>query len=148
MSVDLTELSRMTGLETMRAIAEGELPPPSIAVLLGMGIVEVGEGYATFELTPDARMLNPLGTVHGGIAATILDSCLGCAVHTTLAPGEGYTTAQLNLHYLRPMSPGMGPVQATGTVVHRGRKQATAEGRLVDARGRVLAHGTTTCLIL
>ncbi|MEZ0579500.1 PaaI family thioesterase [Nocardioides sp. MH1] len=148
MSIDLAQLAEMTGLETMRAIADGELPPPSIAVLLGMSVVDVGEGRATFELTPDERMMNPLGTIHGGIAATILDSCLGCAVHTTLRPGEGYTTAQLNLHYLRPMLPGTGPVRATGTVVHRGRKQATAEGRLVDGAGKVIAHGTTTCLIL
>lgn len=148
MSVDLAQLAGMTGLETMRAIEAGELPPPPIAVLLGMSIVDIGEGHATFELSPDERMLNPLGTVHGGIAATILDSCLGCAVHTTLAPGEGYTTAQLNLHYLRPMLPGMGPVRATGTVIHRGRKQATAEGRLVGPDGKVIAHGTTTCLIL
>ncbi|KAA1421231.1 hotdog fold thioesterase [Nocardioides humilatus] len=146
--IDLAELATMTGLETMEAIAAGALPPPTIAVLLGMSVVDIAEGRATFELSPDERMLNPLGTVHGGIAATILDSCLGCAVHTTLAPGEGYTTAQLNLHYLRPMFPGMGPVRATGTVIHRGRKQATAEGKLVGPDGKVIAHGTTTCLIL
>lgn len=142
------DLGRMSGLETMRAIAAGELPPPTIAVLLGMAPVEVGDGFATFEMTPDERMMNPIGSVHGGITATLLDSCMGCAVHTTLAPGQGYTTAQLNLHYLRSMQPGVGPVRAVGTVLHRGRKQSTAEGKLYGPDGRLIAHGTTTCLIL
>jgi len=148
MTITVEDLGRMTGLETMRAIAAGELPPPTIAVLLGMTPSEVGEGVATFEMTPDERMMNPIGSVHGGIAATILDSCMGCAVHTTLEPGQGYTTAQLNIHYLRAMQPGVGPVRATGTVIHRGRKQATAEGKLYGPDGRLIAHGTTTCLIL
>jgi uncharacterized protein (TIGR00369 family) len=143
-----TDISRLSGLEVMQLIAAGELPPPPIADLLGMDVEDVGEGYATFVIEPDARMLNPIGSVHGGIAATLLDSCMGCAVHTTLEPGLGYTTAQLNLHYLRSMQPGMGRVRATGVVLHRGRKQATAEAKLVDADGRLLAHGTTTCLIL
>jgi uncharacterized protein (TIGR00369 family) len=148
MSTTLEEIARMTGLEVMQAVASGQLPPPGIAVLLGMSVVDVGDGFATFELSPDERMLNPIGSIHGGIAATLLDSCMGCAVHTTLPAGVGYTTAQLNLHYLRSMQPGMGPVRATGTVIHRGRKQSTAEAKLVDASGRLLAHGTTTCLIL
>jgi uncharacterized protein (TIGR00369 family) len=148
MSTTLEEIARLSGLEVMQRVASGELPPPGIAVLLGMSVVEVGDGFATFELSPDERMLNPIGSIHGGIAATLLDSCMGCAVHTTLAPGLGYTTAQLNVHYLRSMQPGMGPVRASGTVLHRGRRQATAEARLVDAEGRLLAHGTTTCLIL
>lgn len=142
------DLAAMTGLEVMQAVGAGALPPPSIAVLLGMRPVEIGDGFCTFEMHPDERMMNPLGTIHGGIAATILDSCMGCAVHTTLAPGVGYTTAQLNLHYLRAMQPGMGVVRATGTVIHRGRMQSTAEGRLYDGAGKLIAHGTTTCLIL
>ena len=141
-------IASMSGLEVMQGIAAGELPPPPIAALLGMEVEEVGDGFATFTFEPDARMLNPIGSVHGGIAATLLDSCMGCAVHTTLAPGVGYTTAQLNLHYLRAMQPGMGLVRAVGTVLHRGRRQSTAEARLFDATGRLLAHGTTTCLIL
>ena len=143
-----TAVSRLSGLEVMRLMAAGELPPPPIASLLDMDVEEVGDGYATFGLVPDARMLNPIGSVHGGIAATLLDSCMGCAVHTTLEPGQGYTTAQLNVHYLRSMQPGMDRVRATGTVLHRGRKQATAEAKLVAADGRLLAHGTTTCLII
>lgn len=141
-------LASLTGLEVMRLVAGGRLPPPGIGTLLGMSIEEVGDGFATFTLEPDERMLNPIGTVHGGIAATLLDSAMGCAVHTTLPAGAAYTTAQLNLHYLRSMRPGMGPVRATGTVLHRGRTQSTAEGRLLDADGGLLAHGTTTCLIL
>jgi uncharacterized protein (TIGR00369 family) len=143
-----TDLASLTGLELMRMVASGDLPAPGIATLLGMSVVEIGPGTTTFALTPDERMMNPIGSVHGGIAATLLDSCMACAVHTTLDAGEGYTTAQLNLHYLRAMQPGTGQVRATGTVVHRGRKQATAEGRLVDADGKLIAHGTTTCLIL
>ncbi|HET6153343.1 MAG TPA: PaaI family thioesterase [Marmoricola sp.] len=143
-----TSIETLSGLEVMQMIVAGELPPPGIATLLGMSVVEVGDGSATFELSPDQRMMNPIGSIHGGIAATILDSCMGCAVHTTLPPGWGYTTAQLNLHYLRAMQPGMGPVRATGTVIHRGRKQSTAEGRLYAADGKLIAHGTTTCLVL
>ena len=148
MTIAAERLSAMTGLETMRAIQAGELPPPTIAVLLGMSIVDLRAGVATFEMTPDERMMNPIGSIHGGIAATLLDSCMGCAVHTTLQPGQRYTTAQLNLHYLRAMQPGTGPVRATGTVIHAGRTQSTAEGKLYDAEGRLVAHGTTTCLIL
>lgn len=144
----LDDLATMTGLEVMQAVASGALPPPGIAVTLGMMPVEIGDGVCTFELSPDERMTNPLGTIHGGIAATILDSCMGCAVHTTLPAGVGYTTAQLNVHYLRAMMPGMGPVRATGTVIHRGRTQSTAEAKLVDSNGKVIAHATTTCLIL
>lgn len=141
-------VANLSGLELMNRIVSGELAAPAIAVLLGMSVVAVTDGEATFELTPDARMMNPIGSIHGGIAATLLDSAMGCAVHTTLAPGQGYTTAQLNVHYLRAMQPGTGPVRATGTVIHRGRTQSTAEGKLYDARGKLLAHGTTTCLIL
>lgn len=144
----MTMLEELTGLQVMRLITDGTLPPPGIATLLGMNLVEVSDGQAVFEIVPDERMLNPIGSVHGGIAATLLDSCMGCAVHTTLPAGVGYTTAQLNLHYLRAMQPGMGAVRAVGTVLHRGRTQSTAEGRLYDASGHLLAHGTTTCLVL
>lgn len=144
----LPGVSGLPGLQVLQLIVAGELPPPAIATLLGMDLVEVDDGRAVFTLEPDARMLNPIGSVHGGIAATMLDSAMGCAVHTTLPADRGYTTAQLNLHYLRPMQPGMGTVRAVGTVLHRGRKQATAEAKLYDAQDRLLAHGTTTCLVL
>jgi uncharacterized protein (TIGR00369 family) len=148
MSAPTADLATLSGLEVMQLIAAGQLPPPPIATLLGMDIDSIGDGQATFVLRPDDRMLNPIGSIHGGIAATLLDSCMGCAVHTTLPAGTGYTTAQLNLHYLRSMQPGMGQVRAIGTVLHRGRKQSTAEGKLFDEQGRLLAHATTTCLIL
>jgi uncharacterized protein (TIGR00369 family) len=148
MTSAVEHVARLTGLEVMRAVASGDLPPPTIAGLLGMRPVDVGDGVVAFEMQPDERMMNPIGSVHGGIAATLLDSAMGCAVHTTLPAGWGYTTAQLNLHYLRSMQPGTGTVRAVGTVLHRGRRQSTAEGKLYDASGRVLAHGTTTCLIL
>lgn len=144
----LDEMLLMTGLEQLRVVAGGGFDVPTIGDLLGFGIVELADGQVTFELTPDERMLNPMGTIHGGVTATLLDSAMACAVHSTLAPGFSYTTAQLNIHYLRAMTPGMGRVRATGTVIHRGRKQSTAEGRLVDQNGKLIAHGTTTCLIL
>lgn len=147
MSAPTGDLTDLSGLEVMQRMAAGLLPPPTIATLLGMDLETVEEGTAAFVLTPDERMLNPLGSVHGGIAATLLDSCMGCAVHTTLPPGGDYTTAQLTVHYLRPMRPGTGQVRAVGTVLHRGRTQSTAEGRLLDADGRLLAHASTTCLI-
>lgn len=147
MSPAPSDLASLSGLEVMQRVATGMLPPPSIASLVGMDLATVEDGAAVFVLTPDDRMLNPLGTVHGGVAATLLDSCMGCAVHTTLPPGADYTTAQLNVHYLRAMRPGTGPGRAVGTVLHRGRTQCTAEGRLLDSGGRLLAHATTTCLI-
>lgn len=142
------DLVRMNGLETLQAMIAGALPPPSISLLLGMYPIEVSEGSAVFAMEPDDRMMNPIGSIHGGIAATILDSVMGCAVHTTLEPGQGYTTQQLNLHYLRAMQPGMGEVRAIGSVLHRGRRQATAEAQLVGPDGKLIAHGTTTCLVL
>lgn len=146
--VAVEALGRMTGLEQLQLVVEGHVAVATIGDLLGFALVELADGEVTFEMTPDARMLNPMGTVHGGVSATLLDSAMACAVHSSLAPGYAYTTAQLNIHYLRTMKPGMGPVRATGTVIHRGRTQSTAEGRLVGPDGKLIAHGTTTCLIL
>ena len=144
----LGDIARMTGLEQLRLVQNGKFSVPTIGDLLGFRIVELEEGLVSFEMTPDSRMMNPLGTIHGGISATLLDSAMACAVHSTLAPGSSYTTAQLNVHYLRSMQPGYGPVRATGTIIHRGRTQSTAEGKLVGPDGKLIAHGTTTCLIL
>jgi len=148
MTVTFDDIARMTGLEQLELWREGKIPAPTIGELFGFEMVELTDGQVAFEMSPDGRMLNPLGTVHGGIAATLLDSAMACAVHSTLVPGSSYTTAQLNVHYLRAMQPGMGPVRATGTVIHRGRKQSTAEGKLVGPDGKLIAHGTTVCLIL
>ncbi len=139
----------MSGLECMRAIADGKLAPPPIARLLGLEIVEVEDGRALFAMKPAEWMYNPIGSVHGGIAATLLDSCMGCAVHTTLEAGVGFTTADLQVRYLRSMSDATGRVLAEGRVVHLGRRTATAEGRLfVEYDERLLAHATTGCVIL
>jgi uncharacterized protein (TIGR00369 family) len=140
----------MSGLEFWRAIAAEELPPPPIAKLMGFAeIAEVDEGRVSFAGTPSEAVYNPIGVVHGGYASTLLDSAVGCAVHTTLPPGTGYTTLELKVNFVRPITARTGRVLATGTVIHRGGKVATAEGRLVEeATGKLLAHATTTCLIL
>jgi uncharacterized protein (TIGR00369 family) len=140
-------LKEIDGLEFLRAIRDGEAPPPPIATLMNFDLVEIEEGRVVFSATPDARVYNPLGTVHGGYVCTLLDSCMGCAVHSTLKAGLGYTSVELKVNFVRPLSEATGEVRAEGRVLSAGRQIATAEGRLVDARGRLLAHGTTTCLI-
>jgi len=136
----------MTGLEQVQAVQLGTLPRPGIAGLVGFTLsrVDLGDVEATLETRTD--MTNPMGSVHGGIAATLLDTVMGCAVHTVLDAGEGYTTTDLHVHYVRGVPPGR-RIVATGTVVHRGRRLATAEGRVVDERGRLVAHGTTSCMV-
>lgn len=137
----------MTGLEFLRAWVSGQLPGPPIGAVFDFDLVEVEEGRVVFTGMPDARYFNPIGSVHGGYAATLLDSCMGCAVHSRLAVGQAYTTADITIHYVRGMNERTGKVFAEGRVVHFGRQMATAEGHLRDAAGRVLAHGTTTCLV-
>jgi uncharacterized protein (TIGR00369 family) len=140
---------KLPGLEYVRAIADGTLPPPPAAQLLGFQIAEAEEGRALFALDPAEWMYNPIGMVHGGIAATMLDSCMGCAVHTTLEAGVGYTTTDLQVRYIRPMSDATGRVLAEGRVVHAGRRTATAEGRMfAESDGALIAHATTGCAIL
>jgi uncharacterized protein (TIGR00369 family) len=140
----------LSGLETMQAILDGSLPPPPFASALGIEVAEVAPGRAVFAIDPAEWMYNPLGSVHGGVAATLLDSCMGCAVHTTLEAGVGYTTTDLQVRYLRAMRTGAGRVLAEGRVVHAGRRTATAEGRLyLEADREVLyAHASTGCAIL
>jgi uncharacterized protein (TIGR00369 family) len=125
-----------------------EIPHAPVAELLGFTLTELGEGQASFELDPGERHYNPLGTVHGGIAATLLDSAMGVAVHTTLGEGQRYTTLELKVNFVRAITEETGRVVATGSVIHRGGRVATAEARLTDADGRLLAHGTSTCLIM
>jgi len=138
----------MSGLEYLQAIRSGEVPPPPIAVLLGMWIEEVREGHVVFAFEPAEYHYNPIGTVHGGAAATLLDSALGCAVHSSLPAGTRYTTLQLNINYLRPITDKTGTLYCEGNVIQVGGRVATAEGRLTDAEGKLYAHGTTTCIIL
>lgn len=140
-------LRGMAGLDVLRAVAEGRLPGSPIAGLIGFRLVEAAPGRAVFEGTPGERHLNPMGGVHGGYAATLLDSCMGCAVHTVLAAGQSYTTLELKVSYVRGMTAATGPVRAEGSVLNAGRRAAFAEGRLLDASGRLMAHGTTTCMV-
>jgi uncharacterized protein (TIGR00369 family) len=138
-----------SGLELLRAIVDGSLAPPPIAELMGMSLVEVEEGRAVFALQPAEWMYNPIGSVHGGVAATILDSCMGCAIHSTLAAGVAYTTSDLQIRYSRGMTIDTGRVLAEGKVIHAGRRLATAEGRLtVEATGKLVAHATTGCILM
>jgi uncharacterized protein (TIGR00369 family) len=140
---------RLPGLDYIAAIASGALPPPPIAELLGFEIVEAEHGRAVFALQPAEWMYNPIGMVHGGIAATMLDSCMGCAVHTTLPAGVGYTTTDLQVRYIRAMSDVTGRVLAEGRVVHAGKRTATAEGRVfAESDETLIAHGSTGCAIL
>jgi uncharacterized protein (TIGR00369 family) len=138
----------LPGLDFIRAIVAGELPPPPIAELLGFEIVEAERGRAVFAVEPAEWMYNPIGMVHGGVAATLLDSCMGCAVHTTLDSGVGYTTTDLQVRYIRAMSDVTGRVLAEGRVVHAGRRTATAEGRIfAESDETLIAHGSTGCAI-
>lgn len=136
-----------TGLEVMEAMLAGELPFPHIAQTLDFSLVEVAAGKAVFQGTPQLMHYNPLGSVHGGWYATLLDSALGCAVHTMMPAGYGYTTAELSVNIVRAATAKTGPLRAIGHVVHTGRQLATAEGRIVDPDGKLYAHGTTTCLV-
>jgi uncharacterized protein (TIGR00369 family) len=138
----------MSGLAFMRAIRDGELPPPPIAALMGMTVTDVDEGRAVFAAEPAEFHYNPIGVVHGGLAATLLDSALGCAVQTTLEAGVAYTTLEVKVNFVRPITLDTGRVLSEATVLHRGSKIATAEGRVTSERdGRLLAHATTTCLL-
>lgn len=135
------------GLSFLKALIAGELPMPPIAETLGFALTEAEPGRAVFTGTPAYRHYNPIGTVHAGFAATLLDSAVACAVQTTLAKGEVYTTLELKLNLVRALTDKVGPVRAEGRVVHRGRQVATAEGYLKDAAGKLYAHANTTCMI-
>ena len=137
-----------TGLDQMRALMDGELPPPPIAELMDFRPVTVEEGRVVFAGTPGRQHYNPIGTVHGGVLATLLDSATGCAVHSTLPAGTGYTSLDLSVRFLRPVSVGSGTLRCTGEVLNAGRRTALAEARLTDAAGKLLAHATSTCLLL
>jgi uncharacterized protein (TIGR00369 family) len=145
----LDRLREMSGLAYMRGLIAGEFPPPPIAELMGFTLDEVDEGHAVFRGVPGEQHLNPIGSVHAGFAATLLDSAMGCAVHTTLPAGIGYTTLELSVNLVRGITPATGPVVCEGNVVHAGRRTATAEARLTaEDGGALLAHAKTTCMIL
>ena len=140
-------IENMSGLERMRQVIAGTLPPPPMARLMDIRLVDATEGRAVFEATPAEFHFNPIGVVHGGFAATVLDSAMGCAVHTKLPARAGYTTLELKLNFVRAITLATGPVRGIGTVIHAGRTTALAEGRLESADGTLFAHATTTCLI-
>jgi uncharacterized protein (TIGR00369 family) len=140
-------MQECSGLELFRRMLRGELPPPPIAQTLDFALVEVDKGRVVFQGHPARAHYNPIGSVHGGYHATLLDSCVACAVQSTLEAGQGYTTIELKVNYLRALTVEAGPVRAEGKVIHVGRQIGTAEGRLYDAAGRLYAHATTTCLI-
>lgn len=141
------QLAGKSGLEMMEAMLRGEIPYAAIAKTLDFTLVEVSPGRAMFQGTPLPRHLNPMGTIHGGWYATLLDSALGCAVHTTMPPGRGYTTAELGVNLVKAIGPKAPRVRAEGKVIHVGRQLATAEARLYGPDGTLYAHATTTCLV-
>jgi uncharacterized protein (TIGR00369 family) len=141
------QVPTLTGLEFLQAIARGDLPAPPIALLLGFELIEVQEGCAVFGITPDEYHYNPIGVVHGGLACTLLDSAMGCAVQSTLPAGTGYTTLELKANLLRPLTVKTGRLRCEGRVIHVGGRVALAEARLVDANATLYAHATSTCMI-
>ena len=141
------QIAGKTGLEMMQAMLRGEIPYPPIAKTLDFLILEVEPGRAVFQGAPGVQHLNPMGSVHGGWFATLLDSALGCAVHTMMPPGRGYTTAELGVNLVKAITPKVQRVRAEGKVIHCGRQLATAEARLVGPDGTLYAHATTTCLV-
>ena len=141
--------STMSGLEFIRAIFEGRLPPPSIAVTMDFTGAEAEEGRVVFVGEPREFLYNPIGVVHGGYAMTLLDSAMGCAVQTMLAQGEGYTSLETSVSFVRPITTETGRVRCEASILHRGGRIATAEGKLIaEKTGKLLAHGTTTCLVM
>jgi uncharacterized protein (TIGR00369 family) len=143
----LDQITSYDGLGFLKAIIDGTLPKPPIADLLGFDLVEAESGKAVFEGMPEYRHYNPIGTVHGGFALTLMDSCMSCAVQTMLKQGEIYTTLELKVNLVRAITKDTGLIRATGRLIHRGRTTGTAEGDVRDAAGNLLAHGTTTCMI-
>ncbi|MEJ5990410.1 PaaI family thioesterase [Ramlibacter sp. PS3R-8] len=141
------QVAGRSGLEVMLAMLRGELPWPPIARTLDFQLMEVEAGRAVFQGTPGPNHLNPMGSVHGGWYATLLDSALGCSVHTMMPPGRGYTTAELGVNLVKSIGPKVQRVRAEGKVLHCGRQLATAEARLVGPDGTLYAHATTTCLV-
>lgn len=141
------QLRERSGVDFLLGIMRGELPPAPIGELLDFVPVKVEPGLMVFQGTPGPQHYNPIGSVHGGYAATLLDSCVGCAIHTMLPAGKGYTTLELKINFVRALTDKTGPIRAEGKVIHIGGQVATAEGRIVDAQGKLYAHATTTCLL-
>lgn len=148
-NTDSKALMAMSGMEGLRAMIAGQFAPPTIAATMGFTLVEVSEGFAAFEGEPSSRVLNPMGVVHGGWALTLIDSCCGCAGHTTLPAGVGYGTVETKVNFVRPIAANVGTLRAEGRVLALGRTLITAEGKLIGKNnGKLYAHGTSTCMII
>ncbi|MER7417482.1 PaaI family thioesterase [Micromonospora peucetia] len=145
--INAAQVGRRGGLELLRAIIAGELAAPPIMHLVDISRMEADEGRVAVELVPQEFHYNPLGTVHGGVISTLLDTAAACAVHTTLPAGIGYTSLDLNVKFLRPVTVASGTLRCEGTVLQRGRRTALAEAKLLDAKSRLIAHATSTCLL-
>jgi uncharacterized protein (TIGR00369 family) len=141
------EKKLLSGFDFVKRMKEGLVPAAPISKVMQFRLTEVEQGHVVFSAEPSVDFYNPLGTVHGGYAATLLDSCMGCAVHSTLPAGMAYTTLEFKINFVRPITDKTGSVRAEGRVIAAGKRVATAEGRLLDANGKLYAHGTTTCLI-
>lgn len=146
-AISAATVGRATGLEFVREIATGRLPGPPIAATLDFTLDEAEHGRVVFSLLPGEEHYNPIGSVHGGVYATLLDSAAGCAVQSTLPQGMGYTSLDLTVKFLRPVTVDTGRIRAVGTVVSSGRRTALAEARLLDEKDRLLAHATSTCML-
>ena len=146
-SIPIADLARFTGLQLLQRVVAGDYPAPAIAGLLNFALVEVEEGRAVFRGLPGVQHRNPLGGIHGGWAAAVMDSALGCCIHAMLGIGEAFSTAEMKINYIRPITPETGVVSCEGRVVHKGRTLAVSEARLTDGAGRLLAFGTETCSI-
>ena len=145
---DRTEVRRTTsGIEYLHKIMTGELPPSGMVQLLDLKLVEVNEGRAVFTVQPDERHYNGLGIAHGGLAATLLDSALGCAINSMMPAGKAFTTLEMKVNYVRPIRRERGQLRCEANVIHAGSRVATAEGRITDEGGKIYAHGTATCIL-
>lgn len=146
-TIPFEDIARFSGIELLQRIVDGKYPAPPISAVMSFALIEVSEGRAVFRGLPGERHLNPLGGVHGGWAATIMDSALACSVQTLLERGEAYTTAEFKVNLIRPITPKTGEVVCEGRVVHKGRTLAVSEATLKDGQGKLLAFGTETCSI-
>lgn len=145
--LSIEKVRALAGIDLFKGLCDGSLPMAPMFQAMGFHITDVSVGSLAFTYEPTPRHYNPLGTVHGGIAAALLDSAMGCSIHTMLKPGLGYTTLEIKVNYVRPMTEKTGPVRALGRVISMGSRIATSEGRVTDTSGKLLAHGTTTCMI-
>ncbi len=138
----------LSGIDYFQKVVAGEIPPPPMLQLLGMRLIEAEKGRVVFTATVDERFYNGTGVAHGGFAATLLDSALGCAINTTTPPGKRFTTLELKVNLTRPLTAAVGEVRCEGVAVHVGGRTATAEARIVDRHGKLYAHGSTTCIVV